>query len=224
MFRRNNQSRARTLVHAPHDNEIGILILAGGEATRLPGKLMLDAGGVPLLARVYRNLVGDAPTREVALACNATNQTTIAALLPVPIIIDRWPKRGPLGGMLTGFEAMHAPWMFVAAGDLPFVDAALMHRLAAAWHAGDECVIPQSSVAGSSITLEPLAALYDRMAFLREGSEVLRKDGGAVHSVVQRLRARLVTNVDPRTFTNVNTSFDYAALRDSDVSGPPPSR
>jgi len=198
-------------MNLPPSDDIGILILAGGEATRLRGKLMLDAGGVPLLTRVYRNLTSGAPAREVALGCSAANQATFAALLPIPIIVDRSAGRGPLGGMLTAFAAMRARRVFVAAGDAPFVDEKLVQRLAAAWEDGDECVVPQSIVAGSP-TIEPLAALYDRMALLREGPEVLRSCGGAVHVAVQRLRARTVPNENPRTFTNVNTPFEYAAL------------
>ena len=36
--------------------DLGVIVLAGGEATRLPGKLFLDAGDLPLLVRVYRNV------------------------------------------------------------------------------------------------------------------------------------------------------------------------
>ena len=42
-----------------------VVILAGGEATRLPGKLALDVGDVPLLVRVYRNV---SPERETWLS------------------------------------------------------------------------------------------------------------------------------------------------------------
>jgi len=199
------------VVNSPPSDDVGILILAGGEATRLPGKLMLDAGGVPLLTRVYLNLTSDAPGREVALGCSAANQAPFAALLPIPIIVDRSAGRGPLGGMLTAFAVMRSRRVFVAAGDAPFVDAQLVQRLTSAWEDGDECVVPQSVVAGSP-TIEPLAALYDRIALLREGPEVLRSGGGAVHIAVQQLRARTVPNEDPRIFTNVNTPLEYAAL------------
>jgi len=205
----------RDVTRSAQNGDIAILILAGGEATRLPGKLMLDAGGVPLLARVYRNLVGEARTREVAIACNAMNRAGIAALLPVPTIVDRWPNRGPLGGMLTAMESLRAPWVFVAAGDAPFVDATFLQRLAAERHDDDECVVPQSGGAGLSTTLEPLAALYDRTALLREGSVVFHTGGGSIQGVIRRLRARVVTNIDARAFMNVNTPAEYRALRDA---------
>jgi len=36
--------------------DAAVVILAGGEASRFPGKLESDAGGGPLLLRVYRNV------------------------------------------------------------------------------------------------------------------------------------------------------------------------
>jgi molybdopterin-guanine dinucleotide biosynthesis protein A len=61
---------------------------------------------------------------------------------------------------------------------------------------------------------EPLAAFYDRAAFLREAPAVLRDGRGAVRLVVEALHARYVSvNDAPRVFTNVNTPEDYAAVR-----------
>ena len=36
-----------------------MLILAGGEATRLPGKLQLEAGDAPMIVRVFRKVRDD---------------------------------------------------------------------------------------------------------------------------------------------------------------------
>ncbi len=200
------------------DDEIGILILAGGMASRLPGKLMLDAGGIALLARVYRNVTGGTPRGEVLITCNEASRIAIRRLLPVPVVVDRWPERGPLGGMLTGFEAMRAARVFVAAADAPFVDAKLIDALVEHWKDGDECVVPRSGEPDDS-RLQPLAALYDRRAFLREGPQILHSDRAAVHRVVERLCARLLPYGVERTFRNVNTPSDYAALRAALASG-----
>ena len=59
--------------------DIGVLILAGGEATRLPNKLALDAGVVPMIVRVYRNV---SPNRETFVSCKATFPREIDDLLP----------------------------------------------------------------------------------------------------------------------------------------------
>ncbi len=190
---------------------VGILILAGGEATRLPGKLSLPVGDVSLLARVHQNLTSDGVKREVVVACKAAEAPALATLANTTIVVDRWPRHGPLGGILSAFQAMHSSHVFVAAGDAPFVDLACVRMLAAAWRAGDEAVVPRHQHDGVP-TFEPLAALYDRVAFLRAGIPQLRSGDFAVHRVVDRLRSRVIACDDHRIFTNVNTRSDYDAL------------
>ncbi|GAC1567680.1 MAG: molybdenum cofactor guanylyltransferase [Vulcanimicrobiaceae bacterium] len=209
---------------------LGILILAGGEATRLPGKLTLtDAADRPMIVRVYENLrrSGDGE-REIVVSGKATFPREIDALVSVPLVIDRWPRRGPLAGMLTSFAAMRSRFVFAVAGDAPFVDAAFVDRLERIANADRahvagpanavravEAYVPIRSRAGEP-QLEPLAAMYDRLAFLREGLPVLRSGRGSLRAVIDRLRTRFVDDGerdDERVFTNVNTPADYAALR-----------
>ncbi|MBD5657422.1 MAG: molybdenum cofactor guanylyltransferase [Candidatus Eremiobacteraeota bacterium] len=186
------------------------MILAGGEATRLPGKLELDVGGIPMIARVFRNLA-DGSERETFLSCKATLRADVDALLPAPAVIDRWTRRGPLGGLLSTMAQMRSPWVFAAAGDLPFVDAAFVGALAARRMPGDEAVVPVHVEEGRQM-LEPLTALYDRVAFVREGLAVLRSGRGALRLVIDRLRTQFVETQDLRVFANVNTVTEYRTL------------
>jgi len=185
------------------------LILGGGEATRLPGKLELAAGELPMLARVYRNVGAG---RETWLAGKGTYSPALDALLPVPIAIDRWSLRGPLAGLVTTMAQMRARWVFAVAGDAPFVEAPFIEALAAERRPGDEALVPVHERDGKR-QLEPLAALYDRLAFLREGLPVLRSGRGALRLVLDRMKTRFVEVADARIFTNVNTPEDYGSLR-----------
>ena len=180
--------------------EITVVIVAGGNATRLPGKLALDAGGVPLLVRVHRNV---APGRPVIVAAPDL-AAELAVQIDAPVVGERGPKRGPLGGLLAAFAAIRTPWAFAVAGDAPFVDAAWIDRLAAAREPGDEAVVPRHADGH----VEPLAALYDVAAYLREGGAELEASG-ALHKVAARLRTRYVEVDDPRIFANINTPEDY---------------
>jgi molybdenum cofactor guanylyltransferase len=186
------------------DAECGVVILAGGAATRLPKKLELTAAHVPMLVRVYRNVAGWRPTY---ISCNATPPPELDAFLPVPMVVDHWPGRGPLAGLLSTMEVMSTPWVFAVAGDAPCVDGALIEWLLQARKPNDDAVVPRH---GDDV--EPLAALYNRAAFLREGPHVLRDGDGALMSVIARLRTRYVDIEDATIFTNVNTPADYAAL------------
>ncbi|MGH7716786.1 MAG: molybdenum cofactor guanylyltransferase [Vulcanimicrobiaceae bacterium] len=193
----------------PERPEIGVVILAGGGATRLPHKLELAAGGVPMLVRVYRNV---STGRKTYVSCARSFPPEIDALLDCPMIVDKWPRRGPLGGLVSTMDVMDTPLVFAVAGDAPFVDAAFIDRLAKAWEPGDEAVVP-SHPHKSRKRLEPLAALYDRAAFLREGAKRLGTGDESLHATVERLHIRelAVTPEEELMFTNVNTAADYAA-------------
>jgi molybdopterin-guanine dinucleotide biosynthesis protein A len=189
--------------------EVAVIVLAGGEATRLPGKLALDAGDVPMLVRVVRNV---APGRTVTLACKGALPPELAAAIDAPLVVDRWPLRGPLSGLLSTMDELRAPWVAAVAGDAPFVDAAFLDRLAALVQPGDEAVVPYRVVDGQR-RIEPLAALYAREAFLRAGLPLLLAGNGALRGVIDRLQTRFVEIDDERVFANVNTPADYAELR-----------
>lgn len=186
------------------DDAISVVIVAGGNATRLPGKLSLDAGGLPMLVRVYRNV---SPGRPTILAAPDL-APELAAAIDAPRIGETGPKRGPLGGILAALAAVTTGWFFAVAGDSPFIDAAFIDRLAALRRPGDEAIVPRQA----SGLVEPLASLYRRDAFMREGSDVFATSP-ALHKVISQMKARYVEDEDPRLFANVNTPEDYAALR-----------
>ena len=187
-------------MHAP---DLTIVILAGGRATRFPGKLEATFDGEPLLARVYRHLREVAP---VVIAGRDTFSDALDALLECPIIVDRWPDRGPLGGLLSAAYETNAARIFAAAGDAPLITRALIAKLLEAWIDGDEAVVPEHDG-----RLEPLAALYDRTAFVREAWECLHGGDASMHGLLARLRVRPVP-ADARTFANINTSADLLHL------------
>jgi molybdopterin-guanine dinucleotide biosynthesis protein A len=192
----------------PAPPAIAVVVLAGGEATRLPGKLYLDAGDLPLLVRVYRNVSAG---RETMLSCKAALPYEIDLLIDAPAVIDRWPLRGPLSGLLSTMSELRAPWVFAVAGDEAFIDAAFIDTLAAQIEPGDEAIVPRRQRDGAGHA-EPLAALYLRSAFLREGLPVLSGGNGALHTVLERLRTRYADIADDRIFANINTPEDYHML------------
>lgn len=184
------------------DRDFAIVILAGGAATRFPGKLESDAGGVPLIVRVYQNVRFVGP---VVISRTEPFPDRVARELDCPIVPDVVGGLGPLCGLLSTFKRLPYPRAFAVAGDAPFVNASVLRTLLDHWEDGLEAV-----AAKRSGRLEPLCALYDRAAFLREGISELGTSG-SVAGVVRRLRHKSVT-FDRRILANINTPADRRAL------------
>ena len=191
--------------------DFGVCILAGGESTRLSGKLERTFDGTPLLVHVYRALRGsDYPT---FVSSNRTFSAEVDAALECPIVVDRWPKTGPLGALISAFGEMAVRRIFVAAGDAPFVTRAIVGALDAAWREGDE-----AAVARCGADVEPLCAIYDRDAFLREAWPRFTRGARSVRGVVDALKTRFVEFSDSRAFAGVNTEAEYRAACAKSVS------
>jgi molybdenum cofactor guanylyltransferase len=189
-----------------HPEDLAIVILAGGRASRFPGKLEVTLDGEPLLVRVYHHMRDIAPT---VIAGRDTFSGTLDAALDCPIVVDRWPDRGPLGGLLSAAYKTAAGRIFALAGDAPRVTDEVVQALVAAWCDGDEAVVPEHDG-----RLEPLAALYDREALMREGWECLQGEDRSMHALLARLRVRRVP-FDARPFANINSSADLALLTET---------
>jgi molybdopterin-guanine dinucleotide biosynthesis protein A len=187
----------------PRRDDLAIVILAGGRSTRFPGKLEATLDGEPLLARVYRQVRDIAPT---VIAGRDTFSGDLDALLDCPIVVDRWPDRGPLGGLLSAAHEVTAPRIFAVAGDAPLVTEEIVNALLVAWEHGDEAAVPEHGG-----RLEPLAALYDREALMREAWECLHGEDVSMHGLLGHLRVRRVA-CEAAGFANVNTTADLAQL------------
>lgn len=176
-----------------------IILLAGGKATRLPGKLEREVNGLPLLARVYENVRAIAP---VYVAGWGSYTEKLDAMIECPVVIDRWPHRGPLSGILSACDHVNAVRIYAIAGDAPGITAETLITLADAWKQGDEAVVP---VHGQRV--EPLAALYAREALMREAPAVLASDDASMHALLARLQVRHVP-MSSAPFLNINTIED----------------
>ncbi|MDQ6823190.1 MAG: molybdenum cofactor guanylyltransferase [Candidatus Eremiobacteraeota bacterium] len=184
-------------------SDVAICLLAGGRATRFADKLQSDAGGVPLIVRAFNNVRTVAP---VYLCGNTDFRPAVDAQLDCPRIHDRQSARGPLEGLVSAFTEMPHKRIFALAGDAPYVDEATLDEIERAWQDGDEAVVP-ARANGGRMRYEPLCALYDRVAFLREAEAVL-KESRAVVAVVHALRTRQITLRNDRALFNVNTESD----------------
>lgn len=181
-----------------------IVLLAGGSALRFPGKLERETGGRPMILRVFERV------REygspVYVAGKSSFSPQVNAQLEAPLLVDRAPAQGPLTAFLGACAAIRAQRLFAIAADQPQLECRVLDELSASWQPGDEAVVPEHDG-----RLEPLAALYDRYAVLREGLELRRRGRTAMRDLLARLRVRALP-ADGRYFINVNREDDLAGM------------
>jgi molybdopterin-guanine dinucleotide biosynthesis protein A len=103
-------------------DDVTALILAGGKATRLGGvdKQALVVEGRTIFERqvaVLRACVGDLVV------------SSPRALAGVRTVADAEPGLGPIAGIAAGLAAATTPWLFVIAGDMPYIHRALVELI-----------------------------------------------------------------------------------------------
>lgn len=184
-------------------DDVAVVVLAGGEATRFPGKLSSDASGIPLLLRVYRNVRGIGP---VFVSANEPLGESLTREMQCTVVADRQRCLGPLGGLVSTFEMVPQARCFVTAGDAPLVDRDVFERLESAWDDRLDAVVAESSHG-----LEPLCAIYRRQAFLREAAIELRTGSGSVRAVAEKLGHARVRMGDDR-LASINFPADRGTL------------
>ncbi len=128
----------------------------------------------------------------------------VDAALGAPLLIDRWPSRGPLNALLSACPFIAADRIFAVAADQPQLEPEVLDRLSAAWRPGDEAVVPEH--AGG---VEPLAALYDRFTLLREGLRLRRAGRAAMRDLIAAVATRFEP-IESRYFCNINRRSDLA--------------
>jgi len=190
-----------------------IILLAGGLARRLPGKLALPVEGEPLLVSTYRRLTRDG-ARECLISVRSPLPAELSALIPARAIEDRYPDGGPLGGLLSAAHEVRTPLFFAAAADLPRIDAEFVDRLEQRY---DACAAEQRARPAATIPrhadgrLEPLAALYDTAEFIRGARAALERGERKVTAAIAGRRVAYVdlSDTEMRQLANINTPQDW---------------
>ncbi len=176
-------------------------ILAGGRSSRMGvDKARAESGGRALVLRV---------ADEAAAVCGSVSLVGDPLLygeLGLPVIADRFPGQGPLGGMEAALAATRSDSNLIVACDMPAIRPGFLAELFA--EDGD-CVVPRHDDG----RLEPLCAVYRRrchpviQAALEAG---IRKVTDALRSFAQHsLAIRYVRVSDPAAFANLNTPEDW---------------
>ena len=159
-------------------------------------KALLEIGGTPLAVRAASE------ARTVCGAVSIVGDPARHGSLGFPVLTDRYPGIGPLGGIEAALSATQSDWNLVVACDMPGVGQSLFCTLFD--NCGEDGVVP----IGPDGRVEPLCAVYHR----RCHPVILRAiEAGKykVTDVLLSLALRYVQVPDAQVFANLNTPDEF---------------
>ncbi len=138
-----------------------VVLQAGGESRRMgQDKGLAVFLGKPLVERILERL---SPIADELLV--VTNHPERYAFLDIPLVGDKIPGRGALGGLYTALSAAREladNYVAVIACDMPFASPALLqYQYELLLRTGADCAVPHSPSGA-----EPFHAVYRRSACL----------------------------------------------------------
>lgn len=185
---------------------VSCIILAGGLSTRYSGrnKAFIRIGGVPVIERLLKTLTPF--FTEIVIVTNDPSQYLDYDAL---IVTDIYPVRSSLTGIHAGLFSMNAPYGFVTACDMPFLNPGVVRLLLDAAKPPHDVVIPETSHG-----LEPLCAVYSKSCADRIANRIetgnLKIDRFFKKLNVKKISEKALKAVDPDLagFFNINRPAD----------------
>jgi molybdopterin-guanine dinucleotide biosynthesis protein A len=170
------------------------LILAGGDSSRMgqdKANLILD--DATLLQRATATLQKVFP--KVIVSVRESR-----AEVALPQVCDAEADGGPLSGLVAGLAQVESPWMFALACDMPFIQPAVIERMAEL-RGEYQAVVPL--IGGHP---QPLFTFYTKAAL-----DIMREMQAAgekrVRAVLLQLDVRYVNEAELRDFDPQFRSF-----------------
>lgn len=188
---------------------------AGGGSTRFgTDKALAKLAGKTMLRRTGELLAS--VCHEISIVAPAGKYVDV----PWPVIADRWPGEGPLGGILTVLSTMQdsdasKDWALILSCDMPFLTKEFLNFL---WERASfnpaQIVAPKSTKG-----LEPLCACWNAHA----AASVRSSFDSGIRKVTEAMKRLPMEVLDEsawkrfdsggRLFWNMNTTEDYQEAR-----------
>jgi molybdenum cofactor guanylyltransferase len=196
-------------------NDLSAFVLAGGKSTRMGrDKAFLYWGKGSFLEHALE-LAGRLTT-SVSIVGDAKK----FAGYGVPVIVDIYPARGPLGGIHAALSTTAAPWNLILAVDLPLITSPLLSYLVERAEESDATV----TVANAGGDLQPLCAVY-RREFAEIAERALCAGQNKIDSLFQEVRTQLIeeemllrAGFSAEMFRNLNTPEELEDARRSPLA------
>jgi molybdopterin-guanine dinucleotide biosynthesis protein A len=192
--------------------DITAVLIAGGQSRRMGvDKRNIELGGVTLIERVHRVLVG--LFQRIIVVGSSADDTLMR--LGSPVVCDEIPDCATLGGLYTGLLHSSQSRIFAVGCDAPFVNAAVVRAIVE--FAPDADVV----MARLSTGLEPMQAVYSKQclphleAMARSGNLRLQDLSERPGLRVRDVEEELLRRIDPSlvSFLNLNRPADVELAR-----------
>ncbi len=193
------------------------LILAGGMGSRLGyrEKALIDINGRPLITLVIESVREVVDNIIISVRDEAQGELLHPVLAGYRFAYDSHKNIGPIAGIFSGLSVCKDEYCFIAACDMPFINKNVVRMLFGKCEQYD-AAIPRWDEG----LLEPLHAVYRCKPMIRETKRAIEEGETIILAPVFRLNVNYVgtdeiKKIDPdlRTFMNVNTYEDIAAIK-----------
>jgi molybdopterin-guanine dinucleotide biosynthesis protein A len=193
--------------------DIGCIVLAGGKGLRLGRDKVLEVvGGSNLLQRVVSRL-SSFNSNIIVVIADGKSLPRLSGYAGFRVVTDIYPGKGALGGIHAGLAASNWQYNLVVAGDMPFLNQALLQYMVQL-SPGFDLVVPRR---GDRV--EPLHAVYSKSCqalverLLEQGETRVRALFDLVR--VRYIEGEEISQFDPEqlSFFNVNTEADLKAAQ-----------
>lgn len=178
-------------------------VLTGGASRRMGRtKALIEVDGVPMAGRVADALALAGCRSVIAYGGDPVELEALG----LPVLPDRYPGSGPLGGVLGVLELfaesdLHIDGVFVVACDLPALRGGHLAGMVAAARPQDVDV-----VVARAGRIEPTCAIWRPRATERL-REIFNSGERALHRAIEQLDWRAV-EIEPGAVRNINTPDD----------------
>lgn len=178
--------------------KIPAIIFAGGKSSRMgKDKSQLPFAGYPSLSEYqYRRL--EKLFEEVYLSSKSDK-----FCFECRLIEDNYAVHSPLAALVSAFEKLDAPEIFVLSVDAPFVDEEVIGKLMDA--RGKEYDV---IVAESPHGIEPLCGIY-RRSILPEAAQMLKNGDHRLTTLLETVKTRRMKFASKEPFLNLNRPEEY---------------
>ena len=180
------------------------VIFAGGRSSRMgKDKALLPFGNFDTMTEYqYRRLL---PLFKKVYISAKTDKFPFSA----PLLIDNYEISSPLAGLVSVFETLQSPELFIISVDLPLLPTELIQNLREQYSKElKNGTAPDIMAFQSPKGIEPMAAIYTEK-MLKTAQEMLKENRHRLNDLLKNVSTKTLNWNSEKEFTNLNRPEDY---------------